>query len=234
MTRSCAKPTCSNQAVSWFDLLREVREVTRSDFATGQGMALCQMHADRFTVPVGWSLKVVGNTVDKSKVAEKPKATKSAKKAKSTKGSTAKTSKSATSKKTKAAKSDKAATAKKPAANKAAEKSKPAKSTVSKAKQSETSKKTKAAKSTDAKADAKAQDAAEPEINPHARETAWFVPDTFEDDEAVSESTPLLGEAAAGSLLDRAFNGPKDGSSGDDETNDELPFPPHGDELPVS
>ncbi len=66
MSRSCAKPTCSSPAVSWFDLSRETREVARSTSASEQGIALCQVHADRFSVPVGWSLTVAAPEPDPS------------------------------------------------------------------------------------------------------------------------------------------------------------------------
>ncbi len=55
MSRSCAKPTCSGPAVSWFDLRRASQEVIRSSVATDHGIALCASHSDRFSVPDGWT-----------------------------------------------------------------------------------------------------------------------------------------------------------------------------------
>lgn len=70
MSRSCAKPTCTNLAVSWFDVSREACSVMRSASPTGSGMALCQVHADRFSVPDGWSLVVVDEGVSQQQLIE--------------------------------------------------------------------------------------------------------------------------------------------------------------------
>ena len=56
MSRSCAKPTCSSPAVSWFDLRRVTQQVVRSSSPTDHGIALCAAHADRFGVPSGWTV----------------------------------------------------------------------------------------------------------------------------------------------------------------------------------
>lgn len=57
MSRSCAKPICSDPAVSWFDLSRVTQQVTRSSVPTELGIALCESHAERFSVPDGWTLE---------------------------------------------------------------------------------------------------------------------------------------------------------------------------------
>ena len=233
MTRSCAKPTCSNQAVSWFALLRERREVTRSDSPTGQGMALCQMHADRFTVPVGWTLKVVGDSSEDPEPSNDSAAAEAAA-AVAEKDEPKETAKAATASKSKPKTKAKAKAKAKP---KTKAKAKP----KSKAKKKTTSKPTKAkpAKAKPKKAASKSEKAKKAEVNAHARETAWFVPDSFEDEDSLTddEPSPLLGEAAEGSLLDRAFNGPtnsKKAAESAEGSGDELPFPPHGNEVSVS
>ena len=58
MSRSCAKPICSDPAVSWFDLSRGTQQVTRSSVPTDAGIALCASHAERFSVPAGWALTI--------------------------------------------------------------------------------------------------------------------------------------------------------------------------------
>lgn len=70
MTRSCAKPTCSSLAVNWFDVSREACVVTRSASETGQGIALCRAHAERFSVPAGWSLVVVDAVISQPELIE--------------------------------------------------------------------------------------------------------------------------------------------------------------------
>ena len=71
MSRSCAKPTCSDLAVSWFELSRETQQVTRSSVPAAHGIALCQTHADRFGVPGGWTLVTVD---DPSEITTSPEA----------------------------------------------------------------------------------------------------------------------------------------------------------------
>lgn len=56
MSRLCAKPTCSEPAAAWIDVLREERRVIAHDSASPHGLALCQAHLDRFVVPAGWEL----------------------------------------------------------------------------------------------------------------------------------------------------------------------------------
>lgn len=56
MSRLCAKPTCSELAVSWLDIVRQDRRVIEHAHATVNGLAICVTHRDRFVVPDGWEI----------------------------------------------------------------------------------------------------------------------------------------------------------------------------------
>lgn len=59
MSHVCAKPACIETVQVWLDFAPSSRHVvetaTRSDVSVG----LCKSHADRFTVPSGWSLELL-------------------------------------------------------------------------------------------------------------------------------------------------------------------------------
>ncbi len=194
MSRYCAKPTCSDSAASWFEVVREIQKVTRASTETPHAIALCDVHAARFRVPEGWTFETHSvlerppEGVDGSVLERPPE------------GAVA------------------------PVAS-----AEQASSIIEKARSGEPNRE-------------------------HGRDNPWFVPSTI-DERADAESRSDLNNAAKGSLLDRAFNGPgvKDESgrsvapadelssrrrarsSADEPEEDapglyqtcELPFPPH-------
>lgn len=56
MSRLCAKPTCSDPAVSWLDILRQDRRVIEHAQPSANGLAMCGTHRGRFVVPDGWEI----------------------------------------------------------------------------------------------------------------------------------------------------------------------------------
>ena len=56
MSRLCAKPTCSDPAVRWFDILAAERRVVERSGPTPSTIPLCDPHAARFSAPVGWTI----------------------------------------------------------------------------------------------------------------------------------------------------------------------------------
>lgn len=62
MSHVCAKPACTETVQVWLDFVPSSRHVvetaTRSDVSVG----LCKSHADRFTVPSGWSLELLSRS----------------------------------------------------------------------------------------------------------------------------------------------------------------------------
>ena len=57
MSRLCAKPTCSDPAVRWFDILAAERRVVERSEQTPSSIPLCDSHAGRFSAPVGWTIE---------------------------------------------------------------------------------------------------------------------------------------------------------------------------------
>jgi len=55
MSRLCAKPTCSHDAVRWFDIIAVDQHVVERTGATPSTIALCEQHGERFSVPNGWT-----------------------------------------------------------------------------------------------------------------------------------------------------------------------------------
>ncbi len=56
MSRLCAKPTCSDPAVRWFDILAAERRVVERSEPTPSTIPLCDPHAARFSAPIGWTV----------------------------------------------------------------------------------------------------------------------------------------------------------------------------------
>ena len=55
MARLCAKPACSSAAASFFEVDAANRTVVEHARATLTTLALCDSHAERFSVPDGWT-----------------------------------------------------------------------------------------------------------------------------------------------------------------------------------
>lgn len=69
MSRLCVKPTCSDLAVRWFDIVpAQCRVIERAE-ASASSLSLCVHHAARFSAPDGW---VVDGLVPESPVVESP------------------------------------------------------------------------------------------------------------------------------------------------------------------
>ena len=62
MSRLCAKPTCTEDAVTWLDIARQDRRVVERDRPALSAMGLCAGHRERFVVPTGWVLESSGPT----------------------------------------------------------------------------------------------------------------------------------------------------------------------------
>lgn len=147
MNGFCAKPACSRPATKWFDVSREQQVVYEQPTPTVHGIALCDVHAARFNVPVGWT--IVTDEVDAHSSA-----------------------------------ADQADAEVAPVLGDAAE-----------VEAADT-------KSTDTQAES-----TEPqETVVRQRGVPWFVPSGELDE---SEDSQPASSTASGSLLDRAFNGPK-------------------------
>lgn len=56
MSRLCAKPTCSDPAVRWFDILAAERRVVERTQTTPSAIPLCDLHAAKFSAPAGWTI----------------------------------------------------------------------------------------------------------------------------------------------------------------------------------
>jgi len=54
MSRLCAKPTCADDAVRWLDVIAAEQHVVERSAPTPSTLALCESHAERFSVPDGW------------------------------------------------------------------------------------------------------------------------------------------------------------------------------------
>lgn len=74
MSRYCAKPTCSEFVHTWFELSREAQRVVRRTTWTKHAIGLCESHADRFKVPVGWTFDGGGSVADSVPATRKGKA----------------------------------------------------------------------------------------------------------------------------------------------------------------
>lgn len=64
MSRLCAKPTCSNVAERWFDVIAAQCQVVERHEATPSTIALCGSHAARFSPPHGWTWIRLGEGSD--------------------------------------------------------------------------------------------------------------------------------------------------------------------------
>ena len=56
MSRLCAKPSCAAAVDRWFDFAPAECRVAERSSPTSSTVGLCSTHADRFTVPEGWTL----------------------------------------------------------------------------------------------------------------------------------------------------------------------------------
>ena len=72
MSRLCAKPICSDLAVRWFDILAVDRRVVERSRATGSAIPLCVTHAERFSVPEGWTIGSDGEAEESRAVPQAP------------------------------------------------------------------------------------------------------------------------------------------------------------------
>lgn len=59
MSRLCAKPTCTEDAVTWLDVARHDRRVVERSRSELSAMGLCAAHRERFVVPTGWVLEEI-------------------------------------------------------------------------------------------------------------------------------------------------------------------------------
>jgi len=57
MSRLCAKPTCSERAVSWLDIARHNQTVVEHLHEVTAAIALCADHRARFALPAGWTIE---------------------------------------------------------------------------------------------------------------------------------------------------------------------------------
>jgi hypothetical protein len=59
MSHVCAKPACTQKVQVWLDFAPASRQVVEQRTRTEVSVGLCETHADRFTVPEGWSLDLL-------------------------------------------------------------------------------------------------------------------------------------------------------------------------------
>jgi hypothetical protein len=67
MSRLCAKPSCTATVDRWFDFAPADCRVAERGSPTSSTVGLCPAHADRFTVPEGWTLdglEVVSDVIE--------------------------------------------------------------------------------------------------------------------------------------------------------------------------